>query len=109
MSPSFSPLQRHCLDALGYTRYALAAPAAAAPAIETVVPAVASAPLATGGARDAALLVAILRAARLRIDGIPDPQGWLRARGVESIASLRGDPTAKRTLWTMLRIERRAS
>ena len=125
MSLAFSPLQQRCLDALGYTRYALVGADAGAPASDLVpvardsnssparprvantAPAATIAPTATQETRDSRLLVAVLRAARVQIDTIPDPHAWLRTRGVDSIASLRGDPAGKRALWSILRRERR--
>ena len=125
MSLAFSPLQQRCLDALGYTRYALVGADAGVPASDLVpvardsnssparpravniAPAATIAPTATQAARDSRLLVAVLRAARVPVGTVVDPHAWLRARGVDSIASLRGDPAAKRTLWSILRRERR--
>lgn len=128
MSLVFSPMQHRCLDALGYVLHTLVGSDSGAQSIDPVVDSVEressarrarapSAPIATiaiaesaatHDARDLLLLAAIVRAARLRIDTVPDPHAWLRARGVDSIGSLRGDPAAKRALWPMLRQERRA-
>ena len=125
MSLSFSPLQQRCLDALGYTRYALVgadadapvidqAPAArdsnsspARPRVANPAPAATIASALTQEARDSHLFVAVLRAARVPVATVVDPHAWLRARGVDSIASLRGDPAGKRALWSILRRERR--
>lgn len=121
MSLSFSPLQQRCLDALGYTLYALTGAEAGASVSDPVsgdlehkrdsTPYPASprtAHTATQDARDTRLLVAVLRAARVQVDTVADPHSWLIARGVDSIASLRGDPAAKHALWPILRRERRA-
>ena len=116
MSLPFSPLQQRCLDALGYTRYALAgadtASALARLRMESSAPpgSMHSTSLAAPAAQDLRehrLLLAVLKASRLRLDTIGDPQQWLAARGVASIAALRGNPTAKRALWAMLRRQRR--
>ena len=132
MSLAFSPLQQRCLEALGYTLYALAGVGAEASATvsglgsgndehqrdsnpypdHTRAANTAKAAAATAApaqpARDNRLMVAVLRAARVQIDTIPDPHAWLRAHGIDSIASLRRDPAAKRALWPTLRRERRA-
>jgi hypothetical protein len=102
MNLNFSPSQTRCLDALGYTLYALAGSER-----DSGTPPAQSSDHATTNPRDAKLLAAILRAARMQTDAA-DPQVWLSERGVDSIASLRGDPAAKRALWATLRRERRA-
>ena len=103
MSLAFSPLQQRCLDALGYTQYALAG-------VERdsgLSRAQSSNPVtgATVATPDARLFAAVLRAARMQT-GTADPQAWLIERGIDSIASLRGDPVAKRALWATLLRER---
>ena len=105
MSLAFNSLQQRCLDALGYTQYALAGAErdSAMPPTRSSNPATSS----TVDTRDARLLATVLRAACMPKGTPADPQAWLSERGVDSIASLRGDPTAKRALWTALRRERR--
>ena len=132
MSLQFSPLQQRCLDALGYTVYALAGEETASKPVPARIESAANAPgdasapstrpaqpssatrIASSVAavlanpRDRRLLAAVLKASRVQIDTIEDPQRWLAARGVASIALLRPDPAAKRALWIQLRRERRA-
>ena len=127
MIPAFSPLQQRCLDALGYTLYALAgcdsgasvshsgerehkidsSPSPVRSRATDPGKVAALRPAPTQDDRDTRLLAAVLRAVRGRIDSIADPHAWLIARGVDSIAALRGDPSAKRVLWATLRRERR--
>ncbi len=130
MSLQFSPLQQRCLEAMGYTVYALAgAETASEPmparielaanaadeagaqptrpaqpsSVTRIAPSIAA---ALANQRDRRLLAAVLKAARVQIDTIDDPHRWLAARGVASIDQLRADPAAKRTLWSLLRRER---
>lgn len=107
MNPAYDSLQQRCLEALGYTVYALAGNEAASKLVTAQLPSRAlqsPAPLA----REHRLLAAVLKAARLQMDTIDDAQHWLGAHGVDSIAALRTDPGAKRALWIKLRRERRA-
>jgi hypothetical protein len=103
MSLDFNPSQQRCLEALGYTLYALAGSgreSATSPARSSNPEATAAEP------RDAKLLTAVLRVARTQI-GANDPHAWLSERGVDSIASLRRDPALKRALWATIRRESR--
>ncbi len=123
----FSPLQRECLEVLGYTRYVLAQ-ANAAPATSTVgdaarVVVTASpsqrtpaaqrdsrdgmSPAMNSDLRDQRLLDAILRAAEHPPGALADPIAWLRGMGVPSLAKVRSDPAVKRQLWQRIRAERR--
>lgn len=126
MNLAFSPFQQRCLDALGYTIYALIGaqtatteslaaldrhgeklPGAPPARPSSVIKSAPFAPHAMADAGDRRLLVAVLKAAHIQIDAIEDAYHWLAARGV-SLASLRGNPAAKRALWAQLRLERRA-
>lgn len=105
MSLAFNPLQQRCLDSLGYILYALAGEEHDS----VMSPAQFSNPatIATANLRDSKLLAAVLRVARMQACTSTDSQAWLSERGIDSIASLRGNPAAKRALWTTLRRERR--
>lgn len=107
MSLEFSPLQERCLDALGYTRYALTG-VQNKPETSAARSSVRRARATTTDAGNGKLFAAVLRAARIQADLSMDAQTWLSTRGIDSIASLRSDPAAKRALWKVLRMERRS-
>jgi hypothetical protein len=97
MNAAWSDEQARCLDALGFTLYRSAATVASVAAVD---------------ARDP-LLLGLLRAAGIDPTScdparIVDAGDWLRAQQIQSLAQLRDDPAAKRTLWPRLRALRRA-
>lgn len=83
----WDPWQREVLEALGHVVYRMAPAESSAAQAQRVLPA------------DDALLRALLRAAA-RDAVTDDAEAVLRAA---PLASLRGDPAAKRTLWPRLR------
>ena len=102
----WDPFQREVLEALGHTLFVRAeaggigAPAAATrpPAPAAPQPAPAPVPAATTGAAEP-LRQAIARAAGIAVDALPPDL---------PLASLRGNPAAKRALWPRLRAMRGA-